>query len=127
MYLYKAYNLSIHSELPLPELIPTESLPDVVLRLGKLMNPEQRISNGGNYFRGKVEGLGMFLVQGGREIVIDPEPGIDEAVLRPLILGPILSVVLRQRGLLVLHASSFADKGEAVAFIAESGWGKSTL
>lgn len=127
MYVYKAYNLGIHSELPLPELIPTQRPPDVVLRLGKLPASEQTGSNGGDRFRGKVEGLGMFLVQSGCEIVVDPDPEVDESVLRPLILGPILSVLLRQRGLLVLHASSFADNGEAVAFVAESGWGKSTL
>lgn len=127
MYIYTAYNLGIHSELPLPELIATSSTPDVVVRFGKLDSPEQQKSDGGNYFRGEVAGLGMFLVQGGCEIVIDPVPDVEESILRPIILGPILAILLRQRGLLVLHASSFATKDGAVAFIGESGWGKSTL
>ena len=127
MYIYTAYNLSIHSELPLPELIPSEKPADVVIRFGKLTTPEQKRSNGGDYLLGKIEDFGMLLVQGGQEIILDPDQGIDEAVLRPFILGPIISILLRQRGLFVLHASSVSLNGAAVAFMGESGWGKSTL
>jgi hypothetical protein len=127
MHVYTAYNLGIHSELPLPELIAAESAPDVVVRLGKLDSTAQIGTNGGSHFLGEVAEVGMFLVQGGCEIVVDPAPKVEESILRTLLLGPILSVLLRQRGLLVLHASSFATNNAAVAFIGESGWGKSTL
>lgn len=127
MYVYTAYNLGIQSELPLPELIATESVPDVFVRFGKLASLPQIKNNGGNQFLGEVAEVGMFLVQDGCEIVIDPAPGLDESILRTLILGPILSVLLRQRGLLVLHASSIATNDGAVAFLGGSGWGKSTL
>ena len=128
MYFYTAYNLGIQSELFLPELIPTKREIDVVLRLNNYNNFLQgKKNNGGNYFRGSVEGLASFLVRDGREIIISPEPGIDEGILRPLILGPIMSIVLRQRGLLVLHASAVNINNRAVAFMGHSGWGKSTL
>jgi hypothetical protein len=127
MYIYTAYGLGIHSELLLPELVPSESAADVVIRFGKLAHLQQNRSNGGDYFLGRIEGIGRLLVQQGREIVLDPDPGIHESVLRPFVLGAIISVLLRQRGLFVLHASSVVINGAAVAFMAESGWGKSTL
>ncbi|WP_066384679.1 MULTISPECIES: serine kinase [unclassified Anabaena] len=127
MYIYTAYNLGIHSELPLPELIPSDKPADVTIRFGKLNNPEQKRSNGGDYVLGEVPGWGTVLVQGGREIILDPHSDIDEAMIRTFLLGAILCILLRQRGLLVLHASSVVINGSAVAFMADSGQGKSTL
>ncbi|MGB5899721.1 MAG: hypothetical protein WBG66_16115 [Geitlerinemataceae cyanobacterium] len=126
MYAYHAYNLSIHSEFPLPELLPDDQPADVVVRFGKLDNPDRR-SNGGDYFLGSVEGLGRLLVREGCEIVLDPEAGVEESVLRPVVLGPLFSMLMRQRGFLVLHASTVAIDGVAVAFMTHSGGGKSTM
>jgi hypothetical protein len=127
MYVYTAYNLGIHSELPLPELIPSEQPADVVIRFGKLTDTERKYNNGGDYLLATIEGWGMLLVKGGKEIVLDPHPGVDEAMVRTFLLGAIICILLRQRGLLVLHASSVVINGSAVAFMGESGWGKSTL
>jgi hypothetical protein len=126
MYTYKAFNLGIHSELLLPELIPSQRAADVTIRFGKL-NERKQHTNGDNYLLGEIEGFGKLLVQRGREIILDPHPVADESVLRPFILGAIMSILLRQRGLLVLHASSVVINDVAVAFMGESGWGKSTL
>lgn len=127
MYTYTAYSLGIHSELPLPELVVAKSQPDVVVRLGQLDNLEKVVHDGGSCFLGEVANIGRFLIRGGSEIVFAPVPSVDEAVIRTTILGPILSVLLRQRGLLVLHASCIVVNGSAVAFMGASGWGKSTL
>ncbi|BAY16329.1 hypothetical protein NIES21_21550 [Anabaenopsis circularis NIES-21] len=127
MYVYTAYNLGIHSELPLPELIPSDKPADVVIRLGKLNEPQQKGSDGGNYLLATIAEFGMVLVKDGKEIVIDSNPGVDEALIRTFLLGVIMCVLLRQRGLLVLHASSVVINGSAVAFMADSGFGKSTL
>jgi hypothetical protein len=127
MYAYTGFNLGIHSELPLPELRTSNTQADVTISLGNLKDLQDKRSNSNNYFLGSIEGIGMLLVKEGREIILDLNPEIDESVLRPFILGAIISILLRQRGLLVLHASSVAINGEAVAFIGESGWGKSTL
>jgi hypothetical protein len=70
--------------------------------------------------------MGTILVRKGREIIVDPIPGLEDKVLRLFVLGPALAVLLHQRGRLVLHASAAAIAGEVVAFMGRSGWGKST-
>ena len=42
------------------------------------------------------------------------------------LLGPVLGVVLRLRGVICLHASAVAFKGKAIAFVGAPGAGKST-
>jgi hypothetical protein len=70
---------------------------------------------------------GKFLVRRGCEIVVEPAPAAVDQVLRLFILGPALALLLHQRGRLVLHASSVVVAGGVVAFLGESGWGKSTM
>ena len=72
-------------------------------------------------------GVGRFVVRHGREIVVHPAPDASEQVLKLFLLGPVLAVVLHQRGCLVLHASAVALNGVAIGFLGGSGWGKSTL
>lgn len=127
MKLFKAYNLCIASELSLPELIETEGEPDVIVRFGKIDDANTIQHDGGKYFVGEIPEVGKCLIQGGREIIINPLPDVDEALLRTVLLGPILCVLLRQRGLLVLHASCISINHKCVAFMGGSGWGKSTL
>jgi hypothetical protein len=71
-------------------------------------------------------GAGQVEVRDGKEIVVDVAPQAEERVLRLFLLGPVLSILLQQRGLLVLHASAVSVGGGAVAFLGASGWGKST-
>jgi hypothetical protein len=73
------------------------------------------------------EQVGTFLVRNQNEILVEPHPDIPARLLRAFILGPALSVMLHQRGLLVLHASAVAVNGKAVLFLGWSGWGKSTI
>ncbi len=136
MLAYSAYNLCIHSEIPLPELILSDDnivgrSPDVIIHLRKLSPREHSAIDGGNSFLGDSFlgelKVGKFFVQNGRQIVIEPVPGIEEAVIRSVILGPSLSVLLRQRRFLVLHASCVRLENTAVAFLGHSRWGKSTL
>ncbi|KAB8330901.1 hypothetical protein SD80_025240 [Scytonema tolypothrichoides VB-61278] len=127
MKFYKAYNLCIASELQLPELMETEGEPDVIVRFGKVDNATAMQHDGGQNFLGEVPEAGEFFIHNGREILMNPLPGVDEALLRTVLLGPVLCVLLRQRGLLVLHASCIDINHKGVAFMGGSGWGKSTL
>lgn len=56
-----------------------------------------------------------------------PVPGISEESLRHLYLNQVLPLALSRRGHLVFHASAVEIDDVAVAFVGESGRGKSTL
>ena len=71
--------------------------------------------------------IGTFVIRNGNEIVINPAPDVQEQLLRTFLLGPVLAVLLRQRGFLVLHASAVMVRRLVLLFMGGSGWGKSTL
>lgn len=56
-----------------------------------------------------------------------PAPGTAAATVHHLYLNQVLPLALSRQGRLVLHASAVEIDGQAVAFMAESGRGKSTL
>lgn len=135
MYTYVAYGLGIHSALPLPELVASAAVgADVVIQIGKLDGPLPEPPHTGSDFHVTSEGayffweqVGAFLVRDGKEITVEPFPGVEERLIRLPLLGMVLAALLHQRGLLVLHASTVAINGSAVAFLGKKGWGKSTI
>ena len=129
---YSAFALTIASEISLPELPPAGAAPDVEVHIGEIPD----IPRSGAAFsirvqssdvRGWIPGVGAFSVSGGNRIVVAPLDGADERALRLTIVGPLLGVILSQRGKFVLHASTAVVDGRAVAFTGLSGAGKSTL
>ncbi len=127
MHIYTAYRLIIHSQVQLGELVVAEGPPDVTVTLA---DPKEEIfltSDGGLQFVGEVEGIGTFAVLYGEKIIVYPAPDVGDKLLSTFIIGPILAVLLRQRGLLVLHASSVVVNNVAISFLGNSGAGKSTL
>jgi hypothetical protein len=125
MFRYSWFLLSIHSEIELPGLPPGGPEPDVVIRLGSVprtgpyAGAEEEIAV--NALAGS-----RFHMKRGREIVVDPAPGADPALLRVLLAGRMMAYLLRQRGWLPLHASGVLLGGQAVLFLGASGAGKST-
>jgi hypothetical protein len=135
VFFYKAYGLTINSELYLPELVATTGEEaDIVIRSGKLdCHPPEtnavgfscHTTTGGAYLSwGRI---GTFLVRGGSEIVLQACPGVQEGLIRLPLLGMVLATLLHQRGLLVLHSSAVTLDGGALALVGGKGWGKSTL
>src|SRR5260370_13570117 len=127
-----AYGLRIRSALTLPDLPPSDGPPDIEVRLGKLPRvppgtavPWVRADDGEETL--SWGGVGGFLVRAGREVVVDPDPGADGWALRLFLVGPVLAVLLRERGYLVLHGSAVERSGLTIAFLGPAGWGKSTL
>jgi len=125
MYRYYAYRLNIHSEVLLPCVSSTCETADVTVHVGSI---EQGIAEcNAQSMLASIEGIGCCLITGGRRILVEPFEGVSHEMISPNILGGCMAVILRQRGSLVLHASSVSMKEGAVAFLGGSGWGKSTL
>ena len=133
-FTYFAYGFNIRSPIPLPELLPAGGGdPGASISVGEVSYAPARpapmscfpVDYETIFF--SPEGVGKFLVRGGREITVEPHPGVEERVLRLFLLGPALGILLHQRGSLVLHASSVSVRGTAVAFLGNKGWGKSTM
>lgn len=134
-----AYGLRIDSELDLPELqqAPPDSggEPEVRIRLGAvkpdgLADARQLgpyLWAGPRQFWLQVPAVARFLVSDGSEILVDPEPGIDEESLRVFLLGSAFGALLFQRGLLVLHGNAIQIGDQAMVCVGHSGAGKSTL
>jgi hypothetical protein len=135
-YLYRAYGLTIQSEICCPEL--EESSPgravDVHIRRGPV--PENLAQP--NYEGYKCEAddmsllirtdrLAKLLISGGHQILVEEREGVQQHEIRTLLLGWGLGAVLHQRGILPLHASAVSTDDGCLVFCAPSGIGKSTL
>ena len=120
---YDLFGLTVASEFAIPWAPQTEARgeADVIIRRAG----EEAGGEGG--FQFAVPNVARYRIVGGREIIVDPAPGVSEEAIRLYLLGSALGVLLHQRGLLVLHANAIVIDGAAVLFIGASGAGKSTL
>jgi len=133
-YRYVAYGVRVGSWHPLAPLVAAEAdgEPDVHVRRGVLDQRPFELRDGfqthvaPNEIWIRHSRVGTFVARQGREIVVDPLPGVDERVVRSYIVKAALGAVLLQRGKLILHASGAAIDGVGVAFVGASGMGKST-
>lgn len=133
MHSYSAYNLCIHSDVPLPNLTAGGDVPDVTIRYEELDEAElmrgprggQRVTQ--HLYYEPLHSDVLFSIENGRSIVLHPLKPIELDVLQGWIVGILMATLLRQRGLFVLHGSAVAKGGAAAAFLGGSGWGKSTL
>ena len=135
-HLYTAFGLTFTSPFALPELqavnLPAtasaEVAADVIISFGRLGLPTPgriRIATETEEYH-FAEDIAAFLVRHGREIIIDPQPSATDAVLQQGLLGLTLTILLRQRGWLALHASAIRVGRAAVLFVGPKGAGKST-
>ncbi len=133
MHRYKAFDLSIHSDIELSGFAPSDGPPDITIQAGNL---RVRKSAAGERYGEVVSGHIkedawdldlLFHIKDGERVTYDPLSAISEDLLRSFLQGALLAAVLRQRHLLVLHGSAVSDGERAVAFLGNSGWGKSTL
>ena len=129
MTFYSAYGLTIDSEISLSTVYSGSRNSDVVVEIADLKHENSQTINSNqlNNILGSIPGVAKFLISNGTKILVEPESGINESILSPYILGSAMAVLLQQRGLLVLHASCVIVNDVAVAFLGNSGDGKSTI
>jgi hypothetical protein len=152
-YKYLAYGLCLSSNLPIVDLLPSSSidLPDVLIKLGAL--PAWHSSNRGQTLRYASSyptetgepGLQIWDVDNGEFLRMHYSDGVEFWLDRNLatlwahwptgsslqdalsyLVGPILGLLLRLRGIVCLHASAVNINNRAVVFVGSEGAGKST-
>lgn len=74
-----------------------------------------------------IPGVARYLVTKGSEILVAPDTSALQGDVRAYLLGSVFVVLCQQRGLLPLHASAVRGKSGVMAFVGNSGQGKSTL
>lgn len=128
MHSYTAYGLCIHSELALSGLPPGGDVPDITIRMGAVEREGAGAqAKGGGPLYGTISGEVHFIAEEGKRLTVSPTGSVDDEELQSYLLGVLMSVMMRQRGMLVLHACAVARNGFAVGFVGDSGWGKSTI
>jgi hypothetical protein len=131
---YVAFGMHIASALPLPEL-PIDRFgqaADLEFYLARLPVLDSGVRSGSLQVCGDdafltVENVARYRIRAGREIAIDPCPGVSDRSVRLSLLGSAFGVLCHQRGLLPLHANAIVSEGRAFVFAGRAGIGKSTL
>ncbi|WP_294356849.1 hypothetical protein [uncultured Sphingomonas sp.] len=134
---YRAFGLGWQSELSLPELRDADAgnasaEGDVIVEIGRAPAPDiatvvTGVRAAPDTFWMEVPEVARYLVIGGTRIVVEPIGDAAEGDVRAFLLGSAVGALLHQRGYLPLHASAVEIDGHAVAFVAPSGGGKSTI
>jgi hypothetical protein len=132
--IFRAFGLTISSDLHFPELLPGTGRADVSVRYGDVPVVPSESNPQGIWFHAlpgefalHIEGVGRFLVRNADEIVVDRHPDATDDEIRLFVLGSCFGALLHQRGYLVLHGSTVQVGKTCVAFLGRSGVGKSTL
>lgn len=134
---HRCYGLTIHSEIPLPDLGPglsPDAPADVTIRCAPVEGPSAAaLSLPLGLWREAgaigltVPGTASFLVRDGREVLVDVAPDADPANVRLFLLGTAMGALMMQRGNLVLHGNAFRVGDACAVVVGTSGAGKSTL
>jgi hypothetical protein len=133
-FTYKAFGLTIHSELECPELQITSGNADVIISLGQVPDALDQPLFSGVRFQTKVgefllhvDNVAKYHVTNGDRIAIEASPNAEVDDIRLFLLGSAFGALIHQRGLLPIHGSAININGSAVIFSGHSGAGKSTI
>jgi hypothetical protein len=137
MFNYKAFGLEISSEIELPGMMEGSDKPEVKIIRGEVdpFQVNKAEVEGDNYL---VNGddvylwwddIGKVKISKGELVTVESDKDLessDELNIIPFLLGPVMALLLHQRGFLVLHGSAVNMGTGAVAFLGHRGNGKST-
>lgn len=134
---YTAYELSIASDIVLPELRVASDVADADVRISLGRVDLAAVPEG--FRRGPwlwvspdhlwlhVPDIAKFCISRGCEIMIEPADGVDDDSIRVFLLGSAFGALLMQREYLVLHGNAVRIGDQCMVCIGHSGAGKSTL
>jgi hypothetical protein len=155
-FYYSVFGLSLHSNLSIPGLYPEAAplrAADVEVHLGISPSPHSeisteqgaltfvssdldasgepalriwRIADGAYLYLAYCDGMEFWLDRNGTSVWAKwpATSSLEDAAT--FLLGPVLGLLLRIRGVTCLHASAVAFNDRAVAFVGDEGAGKST-
>lgn len=134
---YKAFGLTVLSEIALPELPIVQAkngIYDILVEKEDLTTLWSTQKGKDDYFvineefiLFRIPDIAIFLIQNGNRILVSPAQNTNEDRLRLYILGTCMGAILIQRKILPLHGSAIAIDGKVYAIVGDSGAGKSTL
>lgn len=130
MYYYRAFGLTIESELVIPQVPPIPPcMPDVRIITADLSGekPDRKkllVDNGNMVY---TTSSTVFRVTHGSLIEADIMPGEAESYVAVYLLGSCMGSILIQRGFMLLHGSCVTNGRHAVLITGDSGAGKSTM
>ncbi|ARA94406.1 hypothetical protein AWN76_015435 [Rhodothermaceae bacterium RA] len=102
------------------------ALPPAIQLVRATASVQDMKSDQGDHIVGRAPEMFHFRAVEGRLLEYEPLPGAEPSFMQTILSGELMAVLLRQRGLLVLHASCVAREDGAIVFVGDSGWGKST-
>jgi hypothetical protein len=135
MNMYKAFGLTIASEIVLDELLPYSSeKSDITIRQGSVpdafedmvVNKENR-KIGRDKFILDIKGVSKFYVEKGSLIVLEQYENALFEEVKLYLLGSCMGALLYQRRVLPLHGSCINMDGRGIMLTGDSGAGKSTI
>lgn len=135
VYSYQAFGLGICSQIPLFNLpVKQEVKKDVEIKVGAVdvrqdkdlsVSPYEKLTPREAVF--SIGGVGRFRVFAGNQVMVYPAAGSDQRQVQRYLVGPVMALLLYQRNHLVLHASAVSMNGHGIAFLGDSGAGKSSI
>ena len=142
-FFYKAYGLTIQSNIEFPQLITENIIADgrtdldISIDEGEIMSVDGEAAFQGKPFYGNTASgiwfnnqVGKFLVEtkaGKSYIKCTKYKDVDIDYVKCFVLGICIAIVFTQRKKIVLHGSSLMYKGRTFMICGDSGAGKSTL
>jgi len=134
LFKYKAFGLTIQSDIECPELIISSGTPNVIIQAGSVPESIEDPLFSGVRFQTKeqefllqVDNIARYYIQNGNKITIDIYQNADLSEVRLFLLGSAIGALIHQRGLLPFHGSSVKIGESAIILSGLSGAGKSTL
>jgi len=119
MHFYQLYGLNVQSAIYIPDLLEislTKRIAEQPIAL------QIDLTDALVYLRD----IGVFIIQGGSKIVLVATQNAKQESICQALVGVVLAVLLYQRGRYILHASAVAIEDIAIAFLGDSGAGKSS-